>query len=136
MKRITLYLLLFSGCGDVKVPQARIVGGNSTYEGQYPWMVAIYLLGNGKREFWCGGALVSPTHVVTAAHCFTGSALNPDIWFVRVGDNYIFDVETNEQTFRVRKIIRHPKYRPLGDQEGGDGRHDIALLILQNHKVL
>jgi len=35
------------------------VGGNITYEGQYPWMVAIYLHGNGKREFWCGGKNIS-----------------------------------------------------------------------------
>jgi secreted trypsin-like serine protease len=45
----------FPDCGVSKVPQARIVGGNATYEGQYPWMVAIYLHGNGKKEFWCGG---------------------------------------------------------------------------------
>ncbi len=45
----------YPDCGVSKVPQARIVGGNATYEGQYPWMVAIYLHGNGKKEFWCGG---------------------------------------------------------------------------------
>jgi hypothetical protein len=50
-----MYNIFFSECGVSKIPQARIVGGNATYEGQNPWMVAIYLHGNGKKEFWCGG---------------------------------------------------------------------------------
>ena len=65
------------GCGEGKIPQARIVGGNETFEGEYPWMVAIYLHGNGRSEFWCGGALVSRDHVVTAAHCTKDSKKRP-----------------------------------------------------------
>ncbi|MFC1419856.1 S1 family peptidase [Streptacidiphilus cavernicola] len=50
----------------------RIVGGNSTDTGQEPWMVALAsrsVYGNSRSGQFCGGTLVSPTKVVTAAHC-------------------------------------------------------------------
>ena len=69
------HFLPFPACGAVRVPQGRIVGGNETYEGEVsinvlltltqtfnrevPWMSAIYLHGGGRREFWCGGALIT-----------------------------------------------------------------------------
>ena len=99
----------------------------------FPWMAGLFMLIpsslTGEALFMCAGAVLTPNIIVTAAHCFTGNANNPDLWFARVGDNYILKPDKNEQTFRVKKIIKHSLFDPLRD-DGGDGRNDIAILVL------
>ena len=49
----------------------RIVGGTTTTIEKWPWQVAIAEPGEGSafERFFCGGSLVAPKVVVTAAHC-------------------------------------------------------------------
>ena len=52
----------------------RIVGGVPTTIAQYPWQVAVaanddFFPGDGDDRQFCGGTLVVPTIVITAAHC-------------------------------------------------------------------
>ncbi len=57
--------------------------------------------------------------------------LPPPHRFARVGDNYILRSDPEEQTFRVRRVVRHHLFDPLREDGGGDGRHDIALVFLK-----
>jgi secreted trypsin-like serine protease len=48
-----------------------VVGGSPTTIDQYPWQAAVVFVGSGnahQRQF-CGGSLVTPSIVLTAAHC-------------------------------------------------------------------
>jgi Ca2+-binding RTX toxin-like protein len=61
--------------------QPRIVGGNTTTIGEWPWQAAVTLnpafySGNGFDRQFCGGSLVAPTIIVTAAHCVHKSGSN------------------------------------------------------------
>jgi trypsin len=49
----------------VSSPAHAIVGGNDAAPGEYPYVAHILI----DRSFQCTGTLVTPTHVVTAAHC-------------------------------------------------------------------
>lgn len=51
--------------------QSRIVGGVSAKPAEFPWQVGIiYTNGYGRTGIFCGGSLIDPKWVVSAAHCF------------------------------------------------------------------
>ncbi len=47
----------------------RIVGGQLAALGAWPWQIALYIQGNSGYYAMCGGSLIAPDWVLTAAHC-------------------------------------------------------------------
>ncbi|XP_075681229.1 tryptase-2-like [Dermatophagoides pteronyssinus] len=120
------------GCGinryNNEIPLTeRIVGGNRSYEGEFPWQVSIRLTHPqaGKVGHWCGGVLIDNDWIVTAAHCI----INPLFmlpqakhWEVRVGEYHQKMEDGYEQTYQVEQVFHYPLYK------GYD--NDIALMKL------
>lgn len=109
--------------------QRRIVGGGSDSTRDHPWMVALasrQQFGDYHSGQFCGGALVSATKVVTAAHCFydegTGHRADRPGLRVIIGRD---DLRTTQgQEVEVRDVWIHPDYNYAANTD------DVAVLTL------
>lgn len=114
--------------GVSRSAHARIVGGTNADWRDWPWQVSIQLDNNrgivaeAARDHiqWCGGSIIHPQWVLTAAHCFPHGVDegNTRVWY---GGNR---VGQDGQIGEIAEIFSHPdwNYRTM---EG-----DIALLRL------
>ncbi|XP_051253076.1 transmembrane protease serine 4a isoform X3 [Dicentrarchus labrax] len=106
-----------SDCGQVGL-QDRIVGGTDALIENWPWQVSLQQGGNHV----CGGSLVSPRWVATAAHCFTGSKKELSRWRVVSGRTYMGTLGGSY----VDRIILNGDYDPARND------YDIALMRLSS----
>jgi secreted trypsin-like serine protease len=93
-----------------------VVGGRAVPSGGYPFVVAV----GDARGPDCGGTLVAPAVVLTAAHCVAGAVADPAGLRVGFGSRAI----GGGHVARVAAVYVHPGFsaRAL--------RYDAALLIL------
>lgn len=96
-------------------PSGAVVDGRNADTDEWPWMVSLRSGGH-----MCGGSIISPTTVVTAAHCLEG--MRAGDLAVRAGTR---QVDGAGQRLDVDRIIRHPGYNP------DTVENDIALLRLE-----
>ncbi|CAG9855100.1 unnamed protein product [Phyllotreta striolata] len=116
-------------CGQPESAKFRVVGGEEALSGKWPWMAAIFLHGPRRSEFWCGGSLVTATHVLTAAHCTRDSRQRPFAvrqFSVRLGDVDLRrdDEPSSPVNFNVTEIRTHKQFSRIGFY------NDIAILKL------
>ncbi|XP_021045349.1 kallikrein 1-related peptidase b3-like isoform X3 [Mus pahari] len=80
---LILFLALSLGGIDAAPPvQSRVVGGYNCEKNSQPWHVAVYRY----DEYLCGGVLIDPNWVLTAAHCYEppGADLSNDLMLLRL----------------------------------------------------
>ena len=92
-------------CGTTHPQGDRVIGGTDAVLGEYPWQAWLHIRDMG---FTCGGSLITPEWVLTAAHCILNK--DKERYQVTLGDVNREKSEGSEQTFRVKTIIVHSKY--------------------------
>jgi secreted trypsin-like serine protease len=116
----------------------RIVGGQNAANGAYPFMVALLTATqpDPNQAQFCGGSLIAPHWVLTAAHCIVESANTNGIPTsfklaenvdVMLGSNRLENPVTK---IRAAQILVHPNY----DANSQD--YDMALIKLSSNSSL
>ena len=103
-----------------------IIGGSEADPSDWPWMAALVESNLYYYDSVCGGSLVAPQWIITAAHCvqdFNGNTIKPSEIDVVLGVHDL-SKDTGER-IKVKRIIVHPTYAVEDDP-------DIALLELED----
>ncbi|KAK5649820.1 hypothetical protein RI129_000849 [Pyrocoelia pectoralis] len=130
--KFTMCSLLICVC-FYHVSSKRIVGGRPALEGECPYQVG--LRKTYTKEHYCGGSIIAPLYVLTAAHCacVTYNEQNypysPNSIFVLAGQREI-RIFNNSTIRSVEQIVIHKDYNSESMS------NDIALLRLSSELPL
>ncbi|KAJ2891337.1 hypothetical protein GGI21_005885 [Coemansia aciculifera] len=102
----------------------RIIGGFNLPGNTAPYAVHLTFT-SGDSSFVCGGTIISPTHIATAAHCVFDE--NNNLYSLTGTKIGYGDDSISKQSFtNPTKITPHPDYVPA--VIGAHGQNDIAIL--------
>jgi len=114
----TNFLILSASCiASIANAQDKIVGGTEVNPGRYAYQAALV---DGSGSQFCGGSLIAPGYVLSAAHCAgIGSA-------VQIGRHDLSDSSEDFENINVVTEITHPDY------DDDTLENDIMILKLES----
>ncbi|KAG9414422.1 hypothetical protein AC1031_022044 [Aphanomyces cochlioides] len=102
---------------DATNDSIEIVGGKEAAVGKHRYLAGLKELPNATSS--CGGSLIAPNVILTAAHC-TGNGLS----YAVVGSHYLSGSSDGELV-KVTKEIKHPKNNEVTNS------NDVAIFLLE-----
>ncbi|XP_053261353.1 acrosin-like [Podarcis raffonei] len=107
----------------------RVVGGSNVLPGTWPWTVSFQILTYTGYFSICGGSLISPRWVLSAAHCFQEPKEIPNIT-LSIGANRISDPGPDAQRRSIKRLLNHKQYERFWNKTFSKIHNDISLVEL------
>lgn len=101
---------------------SRIVGGESAHSDTWSWTVFLRI-----RSKRCGGSIIAPSWILTAAHCLNNSRASQITVYAGSHEKW-----KGNQIRNVSTIVRHPGY----NDSSNTFVNDIALLHLSTPLIM
>lgn len=104
--------------------EPKIIGGTPVPDGKYPFMAYLDITWRNGDNPTCGGTLIDPNSVLTAAHCLwtpQSSMIGADVY---VGGAVPAQSQGRQLRRAIDPVDVHPKYTP------GKFTYDVAVLKL------
>ncbi|XP_014276587.1 serine proteinase stubble [Halyomorpha halys] len=109
-------------CGRRLFPESRVVGGDKSTFGKWPWQISLRQWRTSTYLHKCGAALLNENWAITAAHCVEN--VPPSDLLLRLGEHdlSVEDEPYGYQERRVQIVASHPQFDPRTFE------YDLALL--------
>jgi secreted trypsin-like serine protease len=90
----------------------RIVGGKEATPNSFPFQAALFahVPGDEENQGLCGGSIISPVTILTAAHCFNHNGMYSSWTIVIVGAHNIDNSEASQVRMNATNIKVHKDY--------------------------
>ena len=123
-------------CGMSESRPSKVVGGESTQIGEFPWMALLGSDYSGDIIWDCGGSIINKYYILSAAHCDEPDIIRVGEWRVDAKESDCMDINGQEicgdkpQDILPEFVLRHPGYRK--SYSTGIPVNDIMLVRLKN----
>jgi len=124
-------------CGEPeispKLPGQKILNGEEATPHSFPWQVSITGALNYDADHYCGASILSPSWVLTAAHCaeivYIGTYTGDVVW-LGMHDRRGGEDDADRQMIKISEKFIHPEY------DSPARANDVALLKLETAAVM
>ncbi|RLU26608.1 hypothetical protein DMN91_000404 [Ooceraea biroi] len=122
LKGVNSTMFILAVCGRRLFPESRIVGGNRSSFGKWPWQISLRQWRSQTYLHKCGAALLNENWAITAAHCV--ESVPPSDLLLRIGEHDLAneDEPYGYQERRVQIVASHPQF------DARTFEYDLALL--------